>query len=72
MIIVRKKLAYIRPESILIHVESEGLLERASGNAGTIAPGQSVGDAKRWNGFMDEEDEDTETSGNGSSDLWED
>nr|WP_315454488.1 hypothetical protein [uncultured Prevotella sp.] len=50
-----KKRAYIKPQCKSFNCHTETLLTNASGNAGTIQPGSSAGDAKRWQGWEEEE-----------------
>ena len=52
MIVLKRKI-YQKPQCNIVHTEAESLLVQASGNAGTIQPGTTVGDAKR-NFFNDE------------------
>ena len=49
---------YQKPQCNIICTEAESLLIQATGNAGTIQPGPSAGDAKR--NFFNEEEEDQE------------
>ena len=57
MIVIERKI-YQKPQCNIIRTEAEGLLVNGSGNAGTIQPGPSAGDAKR--NFFNEEEEDQE------------
>ena len=61
MIVIERKI-YQKPQCNIICTETEALLVHASGNAGTIQPGTTVGDAKR--GFFDEDEDQGETSWN--------
>ena len=54
MVIERK--IYQKPQCNIVCTETEALLGNASGNAGTIQPGATVGDAKR--NFFNDEDQD--------------
>lgn len=47
---------YQKPQCNIICTEAESLLIQATGNAGTIQPGTTTGDAKR--NFFNDEDED--------------
>ena len=38
---------YVKPECNLLNTNIESILQSASGNAGSIKPGQVVGDAKK-------------------------
>ena len=60
MIVIERKI-YQRPQCNIICTETEALLGHASGNAGTIQPGTTVGDAKR-NFFSSEEEDQNGTS----------
>ena len=60
MIVIERKI-YQKPQCNIICTEAESLLVHGSGNAGTIQPGTTVGDAKR-NFFNDEEEDQEETS----------
>ena len=55
MIATERKI-YQKPQCNIICTETEALLGHASGNAGTIQPGTTVGDAKR-NFFNEDEDQ---------------
>ena len=57
MIVIERKI-YQKPQCNIIRTEAEALLVNGSGNAGTIQPGTTVGDAKR--NFFNEEEEDQE------------
>ena len=57
MIVIERKI-YQKPQCNIICTEVESLLIQATGNAGTIQPGTTVGDAKR--NFFNEEEEDQE------------
>ena len=59
--IVSKRRIYQKPQCNIVCTETEALLVHASGNAGTIQPGTTVGDAKH-NYFNDEEEDQDETS----------
>ena len=59
MIVIERRI-YQKPQCNIVCTETEALLVHASGNAGTIQPGTTVGDAKR--GFFDEEEDQEETS----------
>ncbi len=61
------KRAYAKPACETFGVGAGRLLQ-ASGNAGTISPGGSAGDAKR--GWFDEEE--TSPQENGAGPAWED
>ena len=52
---------YQKPQCNIVCTETEALLVHASGNAGTIQPGTTAGDAKH--NFFNEEDQE-ETSWN--------
>ena len=56
MIVLERKI-YQKPQCNIVDTEAEALLVRASGNAGTIQPGTTVGDAKR--NFFNDEDQDS-------------
>ena len=60
MIVIERKI-YQKPQCNIVCTETEALLGNASGNAGTIQPGATVGDAKH--NFFNEEDQE-ETSWN--------
>ena len=62
MIVIERKI-YQKPQCNIICTETEALLVKASGNAGTIQPGATVGDAKR-NFFNEEEEDQGEASWN--------
>ena len=62
MIVIERKI-YQKPQCNIICTEAESLLVQASGNAGTIQPGTTVGDAKH-KFFNDEEEEQEETPWN--------
>ena len=55
MKVIERKI-YQKPQCNIICTEAESLLIQATGNAGTIQPGTTVGDAKR--NFFNDEDED--------------
>ena len=55
MIVIKRRI-YQKPQCNIVHTEEEALLVQASGNAGTIQPGTTTGDAKR-NFFNDEDQE---------------
>ena len=55
MIVIKRRI-YQKPQCNIICTEAESLLVQASGNAGTIQPGTTVGDAKR--NFFNDEDQD--------------
>ena len=57
MIVLKRKI-YQKPQCNIICTEAESLLIQATGNAGTIQPGTTTGDAKR--NFFNEEEEDQE------------
>ena len=59
MRIIERKI-YQKPQCNIICTEAEALLVHASGNAGTIQPGTTVGDAKH--NFFNEEEDQEETS----------
>ena len=59
MIVIERRI-YQKPQCNIVCTETESLLVDTSGNAGTIQPGTTVGDAKR--GFFDEEEDQEETS----------
>ena len=61
MRIIERKI-YQKPQCNIVCTEAEALLDSASGNAGTIQPGPSVGDAKR--SFFEEEEDQDGTSWN--------
>ena len=46
MMVIERKI-YQKPQCNIVCTETEALLVHASGNAGTIQPGTTVGDAKR-------------------------
>ena len=54
--IATERMVYQKPQCKIVCTETEFLLNNASGNAGTIQPGATVGDAKR--NFFNEEEED--------------
>ncbi len=60
MRVIERKI-YQRPQCNIICTETEALLVKASGNAGKINPGTTVGDAKR-NFFSSEEEDQNGTS----------
>ena len=60
MIVIKRRI-YQKPQCNIVCTETEALLVHASGNAGTIQPGATVGDAKR-NFFNDKEEDQEETS----------
>ena len=60
MIVIERKI-YQKPQSNIVCTETESLLVDASGNAGTIQAGATVGDAKH-NFFNEEEEDQEETS----------
>ena len=55
MIVIKRRI-YQKPQCNIICTEAEALLVHASGNAGKIQPGTTVGDAKR--NFFNDEDQD--------------
>lgn len=55
MIVIKRRI-YQKPQCKIVHTEAEALLVQASGNAGKIQPGTTVGDAKR--NFFNDEDQD--------------
>ena len=67
MIVLERKI-YQKPQCNIICTEAESLLVNASGNAGMIQPGTTVGDAKR-NFFNDEEEDQEETSWNSTENF---
>ena len=62
MIVIERKI-YQKPQCNIVCTETENLLGHASGNAGTIQPGITVGDAKH-NFFNEEEEDQGEASWN--------
>ncbi|MBF1530845.1 MAG: hypothetical protein HXO02_03275 [Prevotella salivae] len=54
--IVTERVVYQKPQCKIVCTETELLLNKASGNAGKIQPGTTVGDAKR--NFFNDEDQD--------------
>ena len=67
MIVIERK-TYQKPQCNIVCTETESLLVDASGNAGTIQPGATVGDAKH--NFFDEEEEDREDTSWGSTENY--
>lgn len=66
------KRVYVCPKATVITVESDYLMQIASGNAGTIGAGGQGGDAKRWSSaWEDEEDGDGEIGGKVGFKPWE-
>ena len=58
--------AYVVPMCDVLLSETESLLNSASGNAGTIIPGITGGDAKKKTDWDEEEEDDVEIlAGNG-------
>ena len=53
---VIKRRSYKEPQCSVICIKTESLLNNASGNAGSIQPGQSGGDAKQNNIWDDMEE----------------
>lgn len=53
MIVLERRI-YQKPKCNIVCTETENLLVYASGNAGVIQPGTTVGDAKR--NFLNEEE----------------
>ena len=53
---VIKRRSYKEPQCSVICIKSESLLNNASGNAGSIQPGPSGGDAKQNNIWDDMEE----------------
>lgn len=66
---MQEKKAYIQPRIEIVYIQHESLLNGASGNAGTIGQGHTVGDAKP--GFLDESDEEENESCT-SMNVWND
>ena len=62
MMVIERKI-YQKPQCNIVCTETEALLVHASGNAGTIQPGTTAGDAKH-NFFNEEEEAQEETSWN--------
>ena len=60
MMVIERKI-YQKPQCNIVCTETEALLVNASGNAGTIQPGGSAGDAK-YNFFNDEKEDQNGTS----------
>ena len=60
MKVIERKI-YQKPQCNIVCTETESLLVDASGNAGTIQPGTTVGDAK-YNFFYEEEEDQEDTS----------
>ena len=56
MIVIKRRI-YQKPQCNIVHTEVESLLIQATGNAGKIQPGTTVGDAKR--NFFNDEDQDS-------------
>lgn len=54
----KNKRNYITPHIVMFAVQSDNLMLLTSGNAGFIEQGNSTGDAKRWNNFFEEDEED--------------
>ena len=52
--------AYIKPTATACELQTESILQSASGNAGTIGAGGGGGDAKQ--GWFEEEEEETASS----------
>ena len=61
MMVIERKI-YQKPQCNIVCTETENLLVHASGNAGTMQPGPSAGDAKR--SFFEEEEDQDGTSWN--------
>ena len=61
-----KRKGYMKPQITVIATQQESLLQNGSGNAGMITPGGEGGDAKRWTGEFDEDEENLPAE-NGSS-----
>ncbi|QUB60071.1 hypothetical protein J4861_03115 [Prevotella melaninogenica] len=59
MIVIERKI-YQKPQCNIVCTETEALLVHASGNAGTIQSGTTVGDAKH--NFFNEGEDQEETS----------
>ena len=55
MIVIKRRI-YQKLQCNIVHTEVESLLIQATGNAGKIQPGTTVGDAKR--NFFNDEDQD--------------
>ncbi|MBF1487786.1 MAG: hypothetical protein HXN79_05620 [Prevotella pallens] len=53
---VIKRRSYKEPQCSVICIKTESLLNNASGNAGSIQPGPSAGDAKQNNIWDDMEE----------------
>lgn len=47
--------AYIKPTATACELQTESILQSASGNAGTVGPGSGGGDAKQ--GWFEEDDD---------------
>ena len=67
MKVIERKV-YQKPQCNIICTEAESLLIQATGNAGTIQPGTTTGDAKR-NFFNEEEEDQEETSWNSTENF---
>ena len=67
MIVIKRRI-YQKPQCNIVHTEAESLLIQATGNAGTIQPGTTTGDAKR-NFFNEEEEDQEETSWNSTENF---
>ena len=66
------KRVYMKPVSEVLCIATESILQ-ASGNAGTVGPGNGGGDAKQ--GWFEEEEEDENESSSAETNLgslWED
>lgn len=65
-----KKRTYVRPSIEIVGMQTESLLQQASGQHEHIGQGGTTGDAKR--GFFDFEEEEKENSTLQGYNLWED
>lgn len=54
----KNKRNYITPRIVMFVAQWDNQLLQASGNAGSIEQGNSTGDAKRWDNFFEEDEED--------------
>ena len=66
LIIASYMIGNISPSTILARSRGIDIKAAGSGNAGTITPGGDGGDAKRWTGEFDEDEENLPAE-NGSS-----
>ena len=66
---VESLVAYIKPTATACELQTESILQSASGNAGTIGAGGGGGDAKQ--GWFDDDEESPSSEESETCSVWE-